>query len=98
MVLLAILFLVNGVSGCKGKSAEEKAGEKMDKTQDAGPGAKAGKMIDETIKKADEKISETVEKVKESGKKINEGVEKTIEKIDETMDETEEKVNKMAGN
>jgi hypothetical protein len=86
MVLLAILFLVNGVSGCKGKSPAEKAGEKMDETQPAEPAEKSGDMIDETM-----------EKVKESGKKLNDGMEKAIEKIDETMEATEDKVNEMAG-
>jgi peptidoglycan hydrolase CwlO-like protein len=83
LMLLAVLLLVNGVSGCKGKSSKEKAGEKIEKTQEEGPAATTGEKIDETMKKADEKIDETLEKVKESGKKINEGVEKTVEKIDE---------------
>ncbi len=86
MVLLAILFLVNGVSGCKGKSPAEKAGEKMGETQEAEPAEKSGDMIDETM-----------EKVKESGKKLNDGMEKAIEKIDETMEAAEEKVNEMVG-
>jgi cytochrome c len=87
MVLLAILFLVNGVSGCKGKSPAEKAGEKMEETQPAEPAEKAGNMIDETV-----------EKVIESGEKLNDGMEKAIEKIDETMEVTEEKVNEIVGN
>ena len=86
MVLLAILFFVNGVSGCKGKSPAEKAGEKMDETQEAEPAEKSGDMIDETM-----------EKVKESGEKLNDGMEKAIEKIDETMEAAEEKVNEMVG-
>ena len=86
LVLLAVLFLVSGLSGCKGKSPEEKAGEKMDETQSAEPAEKVGKMMDEAV-----------EKVKESGKKLNEGMEKAIEKIDETMEASEEKVNKMVG-
>ncbi len=92
MVLLAVLFLVNGVSGCKGKAPADKAEEKMDQSQEAGPAANVGKKIDDTIKKAGEKIDSAVEKVKESGKKINESMEKTIDKIDETMDATKEKV------
>lgn len=83
MVLLAVLFLVNGVSGCKEKSPAQKAGEKID---EAKPAEKVGKMIDETV-----------EKVKESGEKLNDGMEKAIEKIDETMEVTEEKVNEMVG-
>jgi peptidoglycan hydrolase CwlO-like protein len=97
MVLLVSLILVSTVSGCKGKTPAEKAGEKTDTTQEAGPAANAGKKVDETMKKAGEKIDETVEKVKESGKKLNEGMEKTIDKIDETMQATKEKVDEMVG-